>query len=563
MSHSIHNEQEYRRLYRTMIISIIFISFAPLLIINGIIAHKFNTSYKAKVIAHLKETVERHKQNINMFPEEKLSNILVLSKSYSIDQLARKKFLDQQLEIFSKEYQGTYVDLGLINEQGIQIAYAGPFQLEKADYSQAGWFKKCMQNQIYISDVFHGLRGLPHFIVAVRIDENDKKWILRATIDFMSFNNLVENIRVGETGLAYIINDQGKLQTQPRVQISKGKNFYKDLIAKSGNGESVNIFNSDDPEKGEMIYLITPLKKGEWFLVYQQSSKDAFSDIYQTRQLSIFLLTIGAVIVLGVAYLLSRKMVQQIKKSDEEKEMMNEQVVEAGKLASLGELSAGIAHEINNPVAIMVEEAGWIEDLLEEEEFEDSENLQEFKRALKQIRQQGSRCKQITHKLLSFARKIDTNIQNIQINDLIEEVISLSKKRAMYSKVELQTKLSPGLPETTISPSEMQQVLLNMINNSLDAMDPQKGGTVTISTLNKGSSIHIDVSDTGEGIASANLSRIFDPFFTTKPVGKGTGLGLSICYGIIKKMGGDITVDSTVGTGTVFHIKIPVTEQDT
>ena len=230
MSHSIHNEQEYRRLYRTMIISIILISFAPLLIINGIIAYKFNTSYKAKVIAHLKETVERHRQNINMFPEEKLSNILVLSKSYSIDQLARKKFLDQQLEIFSKEYQGTFVDLGLINEQGIQTCYAGPFQLEKADYSQAAWFKKCMQNQIYISDVFHGLRGLPHFIVAVRIDEKDKKWILRATIDFMSFNNLVENIRIGKTGLAYIVNDQGKLQTQPRVKISKESKFYKDLI---------------------------------------------------------------------------------------------------------------------------------------------------------------------------------------------------------------------------------------------------------------------------------------------------------------------------------------------
>lgn len=562
MSHSIHDENYYRRLHRTMIISIVLASFIPLLLINGIIAYKFNTSYKAKVIAHLKEMVEKHKQNINVFLDEKLSNILVLSKSYSVSQLSDEKFLNHKLKIFSKEYHGTYVDLGLVNEKGIQTAYAGPFQLEKANYSNATWFKKSMQNKIYISDVFLGLRGLPHFIVAVRMDENGREYILRATIDFMSFNNLVENIRIGETGLAYIINDEGKFQTKPRLELHKDKEFFKKMASQLRRDDFVHVFRSEDQKGKENIYLLTPLKKGKWFLVYQQSSKEAFSDIYVTRHLSVILLVIGALAVMGVAYLLSRNMVQQIRKADEEKRMMNEQVVEAGKLASLGELAAGIAHEINNPVAIMVEEAGWIGDLLEEEEFQESENLDEFKRALKQIRQQGSRCKQITHKLLSFARKIDTKVQHIQINDLIEEVVSLSQKRAMYSKVELETKLSPGLPEVSISPSEMQQVLLNLVNNSLDAMDPQKGGMINIKTMRQGGFIYIDVSDTGEGIPEANLPRIFDPFFTTKPVGKGTGLGLSICYGIIKKMGGDITVESTVGSGTIFHIKIPVQQKN-
>jgi len=232
-------------------------------------------------------------------------------------------------------------------------------------------------------------------------------------------------------------------------------------------------------------------------------------------------------------------------------------VIEAGKLASLGELAAGIAHEINNPVAIMVEEAGWIEDLLEEEDLNQCANLSEFQRSLDQIRTQGRRCKEITHKLLSFARKTDPTVKAIRMNDLVEDVVALSEQRAKYANVKIVTKLQPDLPEVAVSPSEVQQVILNLLNNSLDAMDGA-GGAIEIVTRVENGLLVVDVADEGPGIPPANLARIFDPFFTTKPVGKGTGLGLSICYGIVKKMGGVITVNSAVGLGTTFHVKIPI-----
>jgi len=241
--------------------------------------------------------------------------------------------------------------------------------------------------------------------------------------------------------------------------------------------------------------------------------------------------------------------------------MMNQQVIETGKLASVGELAAGIAHEINNPVAIMVEEAGWIQDLLEEEEFHGSENLDEFERALKQINTQGKRCKVITHKLLSFARKTDSRIHNIVINEMIEDVVGLSAQRAKYSNVALKISLEENLPEIMGSASEMQQVFLNLINNALDALD-KKGGEIKITAQQKDDIIQISLEDNGPGIPKANLARIFDPFFTTKMVGKGTGLGLSICYGIINKMGGKIEVQSMLDYGTTFTISIPIaTEQ--
>ena len=227
------------------------------------------------------------------------------------------------------------------------------------------------------------------------------------------------------------------------------------------------------------------------------------------------------------------------------------------RIGSLAELAGGIAHEINNPVAIMVEEAGWIQDLLDEEEFQQSENLEEFRRALKQIKTQGARCKEITHNLLSFARKTDPKVKDLQLNDLLGEVVHISERRLPHGNIQLRANLDASLPSIRVSPTEMQQVFTNLVNNAIDAIDP-RGGTVEIASRLEGEDVVVEVSDTGQGISEENLSRIFDPFFTTKPVGKGTGLGLSICYGIINRLGGEISVRSQVGAGTTFRIRIPL-----
>jgi signal transduction histidine kinase/CheY-like chemotaxis protein len=227
-----------------------------------------------------------------------------------------------------------------------------------------------------------------------------------------------------------------------------------------------------------------------------------------------------------------------------------------GKLSLLGDLAAGIAHEINNPVAIMLEEAGWIGDLLEEEEFRQSKNLEEFKRALSQIKTQGARCKAIIQNLVSFGQKTSLKVGDVHVNDLVAEVVRAYDKRVRNGNVKIETRFAQSLPDCRLSASEMQQVLTNLINNALDAVDPESGGVV-VCTRCEGNDVVIDVSDNGPGIPKADLDKIFDPFFTTKPVGKGTGLGLSICHALIARMGGNITVDSEPGVGTTFHVRIP------
>jgi len=231
------------------------------------------------------------------------------------------------------------------------------------------------------------------------------------------------------------------------------------------------------------------------------------------------------------------------------------QLLQAEKLASIGMLATGVAHEINNPVAIMIEESGWIRDLLDEKEFQDSKNLDEFKRALKQIQTQGNRCKEITRKLLSFARKTDSKVQNTQLNEVIEAVIGLMRQKANYAGVNLKTNLDKKLPITEVSGSEMQQILLNLVNNAMDVMG-DKGGNITLTSRFDLGRIVVVVEDDGPGIPDENLPKVFDPFFTTKPVGKGTGLGLFICYSLVKSMGGKIDVKSKLGKGTKFRLNL-------
>ncbi len=578
------NIRYYQSLTRKMVIVMILVSFTPLILIAGIIGYSFETSYRDKVMAHLKELVHKHQQNVDGFLHEKLCNIGLIANAYDFGALSNEVFLQKTLSNLQMMYGDVFVDLGVINPKGVQAAYAGPYKLTDVDYSATDWFPQAAKSNYFISDVFLGMRHQPHFIVAVKREDNGVEWLLRATIDFEAFNNLVENIHIGETGSAFILNRKGEFQTNPRIKPLPDRDFFirafklkeprsmpitvgqdytsTDNIAPAPKEppEQETVFTEEAEYAGkDVIFVMSPLKGGEWMLVYQQEASDAFSDLWRTRKLALIIFFIGGVAIVIKAFLLSKRMVQRIEQADREKEMMNEQVIETGKLASVGELAAGIAHEINNPVAIMVEEAGWMEDLLEEEDLKESENIEEFRRALQQINTQGARCKEITHKLLSFARKTDPKEREIHINELVEDIVSISEQKARYGNVKINMHLGVELPIIYASPSEMQQVFLNLINNAIDAIGTQ-GGVIDITTRKEGDFVIVDIADNGQGIPKSILPRIFDPFFTTKPVGKGTGLGLSICYGIIKKAGGEITLNSAVGLGTTFHVHLPAPE---
>jgi two-component system NtrC family sensor kinase len=553
------SESYYRSLTRNIIFVIVGVSVVPLILITFTIRYFSQTSYQDKVIEHLQVLNKKHKQNIDSFLKERLADISILKDSYSFDQLANDDFLKEKLRSLQKNSSDALVDLGVVDEHGKQIAYAGPYDLKGANYAEAPWFKAAIQQPFYVSDVFPGLRGIPHFIVSVR-SANGSTWILRATVDFDKFNSLVENIRIGETGFAFILNRKGEFQTKPRTDVPPQKDPYLSFLTPGTKDlEQEGVVSNSKIDGRDIIHVMSRLKNGDWVLAFQQTESDAYKALYTVRTITLLIFFLGVIGIAFVSVLLSKRLVKRIRQADQEKEMMDEKVIEAGKLASVGELAAGIAHEINNPVAVMVEEAGWMQDLIADAGPGSIPMVDEFERSLTQIKAQGLRCKQITHKLLSFARKTDPVPKRVNINDILREAISLCEQRVHSGSVKIQGQFADGLPPIRVSPSEAQQIFINLINNAIDAIEP-KGGILKISTRKEGDFIVADVADNGPGIPSYVLPRVFDPFFTTKPVGKGTGLGLSICYGIMKKLGGDITVNTAEGLGTTFHVKFPASK---
>jgi PAS domain S-box-containing protein len=234
---------------------------------------------------------------------------------------------------------------------------------------------------------------------------------------------------------------------------------------------------------------------------------------------------------------------------------IEEQMIQAGKMAAVGELASGVAHEINNPLASIAGYAEEMFDILQEKQKLTDEDIAEFKEDLTTITEQTHRCKEITQNLLNFARTGDFQRIRTNINLLLEKTLTLFEPEAKFDKVRIVRKLASNLPPAATDPSQLQQVFLNLLNNAIDAVNP--GGEIRLISSHTDGFIKIQFIDNGIGIPAENLNKIFDPFFTTKPPGSGTGLGLSICYRILEKLKCKIKVRSQINKGTTFTVEIP------
>jgi signal transduction histidine kinase len=231
------------------------------------------------------------------------------------------------------------------------------------------------------------------------------------------------------------------------------------------------------------------------------------------------------------------------------------QLVNSEKMASLGKLAAGIAHEINNPMGGILIYSSLLMEALEGDDAR--------RQDLEKIVHEATRCKEIVKSLLEFSRQTEPKMEPTDINKAIMDDLFFLEKQALFHNIDIVKNMDSQLPRVRGNASQLKQVFMNIIVNAAEAM--HEGGTLTITTSLSGDKkdIWVDFADTGEGIPQENLSRIFDPFFTTKEVGKGTGLGLSTSYGIIDGHEGRIDVKSQPGKGTRFRIELPAELEDT
>ena len=242
---------------------------------------------------------------------------------------------------------------------------------------------------------------------------------------------------------------------------------------------------------------------------------------------------------------------QELKISHEELEQAQRQLIQSEKLASLGQLAAGVAHELNNPLGTITLFSSMLKkDLAHNEKWDKDINL---------IIQEAERAAKIVKDLLSFSRQTKLKPGLVNINSIIEEAVSLLAKRSLFRNIQVKQELDVSVPTTFADPDLLKQVFFNIILNGAQAMEGSGALTIRSQPKNGGSGIEIQIEDTGKGIAEDHLARLFDPFFTTKE--KGTGLGLALVYGIVSKHKGTIDVKSELGKGTTFYINVPVLDQ--
>jgi signal transduction histidine kinase len=509
-------------------------------------------SVESEILLRTSRLVSNTQRTVGFFLGERKSALDFVLHDNRFETLNDPSRLATILENLKKGFGG-FVDLGVIDPLGNQRTYVGPYSLEGKSYSDQEWYKDVVESGIYISDVFLGYRKIPHLVIAVKRElPSGNFWVLRATLDTEKFNNLLSGLEMAGMGDAFIINHEGTLQTPSQ---SHGEALEKISLPLPEYAPKTRVLEWKNADGVRFIIGYRYVADTPFILMLVKQKAELMKPWYKTRaQITWFLVVSVSVILLvilgGTTYLVSN-----IYQADRRRLMILHEMEYASKMASLGRMAAGVAHEINNPLAIINEKAGYIEDLITYKKDHAKDRM--VMELVSSILFSVERCSTITKRLLSFARHVDVTIQTINLGEVIDEMLGFLGKEAEYRSIAVSVEIPDEIPPVESDKGRLQEIFLNLLNNAFAAMSD--GGHLDIRARREGeNSVSVSITDDGCGIPEADLKHIFEPFFSTKKGRGGTGLGLSITYGLVQEIGGKINVQSEMEKGTTFTLTLPL-----
>jgi len=542
----------YNRLWKSAVMLTGLCAIIPLLLVTWIDYNVTQKAVESESLARTSRTVSNAKRTIAAFLAKRKAALYFI-----VNDNAYEALLDpNRLETILKNLRlalGGVTDIGVIDGNGQQIAYSGPYPLEGRNYNNQQWFLEAVNRGVFISEVFMGYRNAPHFVIAVRHEiPNQSFFVLRISIDTGRLNEQLSGFEMSDQGNAFIINTQGVLQTPSRGHEKMFEKIDFPVPVYSDKTEVVQYHSSSE---GDYILGYAYIPDSPFILMIINKTGELMRSWHRARIEMLLYLMGGIVIVLFAVAGFATYFVNRIYIADQRRIRSLHQVEYANKLASIGRLAAGVAHEINNPLAVINEKAGLIKDIFQlKEEYARDEKLLGL---VETIHDSVARCGKITKQLLSFARHMDFSVQPVDLQAVISDVVGFLGKEAEYRNIAITIKVPSDIPRFESDRGKLQQIFLNLINNAFAALS--EGGSLAITAALAGEKVRITVKDTGCGIPEKDIKRIFEPFFSTKTRAGGTGLGLSITYSLVQELGGTIDVESEVGVGTQFTMLLPLT----
>lgn len=452
------------------------------------------------------------------------------------------------------------VDVALVDAEGVVQAYAGPSVYKGTHVVPGRWLDEALERGSSISGVMAGQLGLPHYVMAKRFSHFEKTFVLRVSLDSEVFTRMLMSVR--EEGIdVFLINRKGEVIAGSGGQVLTRERELVDPVFLDRIGTAFW-----DP-LSNAAYSSRVMRNAGWILAARKHSPSLYHAADSTflfLGLSVFC---GGIIVFLSSLYLTGYVEKMLQQRDDEREQLREQLYRAGRLAELGEMAAGFAHEINNPLQIMKSDQAYIEMLLQDfkkraaDDLEFQGDVDEITTSINQIKLQIDRCARITHSILTFGRAGNTEVQNIDLAKFIPDVLTMIQKKIQLSNIALKINIPATRLIVHVDPGRLQQVVLNLLNNAIYAISEVsdgRAGEIVIACSPEGADkVRIAITDNGAGISEDQRKLIFTPFFTTKPAGSGTGLGLSVCHGIVNSMMGVLDFTSAKGQGSTFFLLLP------
>ncbi len=541
-------DQRFTKLQRRLIVGLILGFLVPNILLAAYFHLQLTQTLQQGVNQGLESVADNQKNVLNLFLRERVGNLynLLLNPGFSLS--PSQKDMEEYLHSLTL-FQDDFIDVGLLNPQGVQIGYAGPSpELQGKSYRDESWWQLLLHGDTdhIIGDIRPEKTGA-QYVVAVRYTENNQSYVLRAGLDPTKIHALLRAATDNRVN-SFLVNSHGQYQASATDTTAQTSPFIPPAIPRAGLQEQ-------EIDEIRTLVAYTWLNEAPWALLVTQEWSVARANLHQMQLiLALSVASISLIFSLLIFFTI-RKLMIDARRMAEKGNQLQEMLAHASKLASIGELAAGVAHEINNPLAIIMATSGVIRDMFNPE-FELDNSPEALFKELEVIDNAATRAKGITKKLQEMGKTRMPQTEPCDINAQVETVLNRLKGVEFKNKaIDVHLELASDLPPVLADPEPLRQVFHNILLNAADAIG-ERGG-ISIRTGLENNMVAITIADTGRGIAPENLERIFHPFFTTKGGGHSTGLGLSIAASIVKYLGGVIKVSSVIGKGSTFTVLLP------